>query len=109
MRERRWDDALAELRKAETLSPHQPGIELNIGLAYSRKNDFASAIEPFTESLHLAPESRQARYLLGLCYFFTDRWADAATMLEPLWARESGKLPYLYVVANAAHMRSFSF
>ncbi len=40
IREKRWDDALAELRKAESLAPNQSGIKLNIGLAYYRKSDF---------------------------------------------------------------------
>jgi len=49
------------------------------------------------------PDALQPRYLLGLCYFFAERWGDAATTLEPLWAQESSHLPYLYVVSNAAH------
>src|SRR5271163_1657865 len=43
MREKRWDDALAQLQKAESISPDEPGIRLNIGLAYYRKNDFSAA------------------------------------------------------------------
>ena len=74
MREKRWDDALVELKRADSLTPHQSGIQLNIGLAHYRKNDYAAAIEPFTASLRLAPESLQARYLLGLCYFFTNKY-----------------------------------
>jgi tetratricopeptide (TPR) repeat protein len=49
------------------------------------------------------PDAEQPRHLLGLCYFFTGRWADAADTLEPLWARESGQLSYLYVLSIAAH------
>ena len=49
------------------------------------------------------PDAVQPRYLLGLCYFFADRWADAASMLEPLWPQASGQFPYLYVLVNAAH------
>ena len=41
------------------------------------------------------PDALQPRYLLGLCYFFAGRWADAATTLEPLWPQESEKLRYL--------------
>src|SRR5271168_2169940 len=43
MREKRWDDALVELGTAQSLSPHEPGIPLNIGLAHYRKNDYAAA------------------------------------------------------------------
>jgi len=45
----------------------------------------------------------QPRYLLGLCYFFAERWEDASRTLEPLWDQESDQLPYLYVLSNAAH------
>ena len=44
----------------------------------------------------------RARYLLGLCYFFNDRWADATGTLEPLWAQASNQLNYLYVLEHAA-------
>ena len=102
MREKRWDDALVELRTAQSLSPHEPGIPLNIGLAHYRKNDFAAAIEPFSASLQLAPQSLQARYLLGLCYFFTNQYQRAADTLAPLWDRESNNPNYLYVLTIAA-------
>jgi tetratricopeptide (TPR) repeat protein len=102
MREKRWDDALAQLRLAETLSPGQPGISLNIGLSYYRKSDFTAAIAPFADALKLAPDSAQARYLLGLCYFFTNRFQESADALAPLWEKESGNLNYLYVLGVAA-------
>jgi tetratricopeptide (TPR) repeat protein len=106
MREKRWDDALVELRKAESLAPNQSGVQLNIGLAYYRKNDFASAIEPFAATLRLEPASAQARYLLGLCYFFTNKYKEAADSLAPLWEQESTKLNYLYVLSIAASKSS---
>jgi tetratricopeptide (TPR) repeat protein len=49
------------------------------------------------------PDALQPRHLLGLCYFFAERWADAANTLEPLWPQESGQLSYLYVLSIAAH------
>jgi tetratricopeptide (TPR) repeat protein len=108
MREKRWDDALVELGKAESLSPNEPGIQLNIGLAYYRKSDFDSAIAPFTAALGSASYSLQARYLLGLCYFFTNRYKKASDTLGPLWDRESGNLNYLYVLSIAASKSSNS-
>ena len=49
------------------------------------------------------PDSTQARYLLGLCYFFKERYGNAVETLEPLWSRESGNLNYLYVMSIAAN------
>jgi tetratricopeptide (TPR) repeat protein len=103
MRRKQWSRALETLHRAEKLMPAEPGIRLNEGLAYYRQNEFLSAIPPFESVVRDEPEALQPRYLLGLCYFFTERWADATKMLEPLWAQESTKFPYLYVLSNAAH------
>ena len=103
MRRKQWNKALGDLHKAERLMPQVAGIRLNIGLAYYRQNEFLKAIPPFESVVRDQPDAAQPRYLLGLCYFFAERWADAATTLEPLWAQESGKFPYLYVLSNAAH------
>jgi tetratricopeptide (TPR) repeat protein len=103
MRRKQWTKALDMLHKAEHRMPQLPGIRLNIGLAYYRQNEFQQAIPPFESVVRDQPDAVQPRYLLGLCYFFNQRWADAATMLEPLWPQESNQLPYLYVLSNAAH------
>src|ERR1700688_3404604 len=103
MRRKQWTKALASLRKAEQLMPEVAGIRLNIGLAYYGQNEFLKAIPPFESVVRDEPEALQPRHLLGLCYFFAERWADAAHTLEPLWAQESGKLSYLYVLSIAAH------
>src|SRR6516162_4301798 len=103
MRRKQWSKALEALHKAEALIPKVAGIRLNIGLAFYRQNEFLKAIPPFESVVRDEPNATQPRYLLGLCYFFVERWGDAAGMLSPLWEQESGKLPYLYVLSNAAH------
>ena len=103
MRRKQWTKALEMLRKAEHLLPREAGIRLNIGLAYYRQNEFLKAIPPFESVVRDQPDALQPRHLLGLCYFFAERWADAANTLEPLWAQESGQLSYLYVLSIAAH------
>jgi tetratricopeptide (TPR) repeat protein len=103
MKRKQWTKALGPLRKAERLLPREPGIRLNIGLAYFRQNEFLKAIPFFESVVRDQPDWLQPRYLLGLCYFFSERWADAAGALDPLWAKESGQLSYLYVLSIAAH------
>jgi tetratricopeptide (TPR) repeat protein len=103
MRRKQWTKALDELRQAEHLLPREAGIRLNIGLAYYRQNEFLKAIPFFESVVRDQPTALQPRHLLGLCYFFAERWADAADTLEPLWAQESGQLSYLYVLSIAAH------
>jgi len=103
IRRKQWAKALEMLEKAERLMPKMAGIQLNIGLLYYRQDEFLKAIPRFETVVRNQPNEVQPRYLLGLCYFFAERWADATATLEPLWARESGELPYLYVLSNAAH------
>ncbi len=105
MRRKQWDKALTMLHKAEPLIPKSQatGIRLNIGLAYFRQNEFSKAIPPFESVVRDQPDAEQPRYLLGLCYFFAEKWADAANTLEPLWAQQSSNLEYLYVLSNAAN------
>ena len=90
------------LHRAEHLAPQVPGIRLNIGLTYYRQNDFRSAIAPFESVVNDLPDSYQARHLLGLCYFFTERYREATNILEPLWSQASSQLNYLYVLGIAA-------
>ena len=90
MRRKQWGRLCDKLHKAEHLLPQGAGIRLNIGLAYYRQNEFLKAIPPFESVVHDQPDGPQPRHLLGLCYFFTERWAEAASTLEPLWAQESG-------------------
>ena len=103
MRRKQWTKALEMLRKAEHLMPREAGIRLNIGLTYYRQNEFLKAIPFFESVVRDRPDALQSRHLLGLCYFFAERWADSADTLEPLWAQESGQLSYLYVLSIAAH------
>jgi tetratricopeptide (TPR) repeat protein len=103
MRRKQWKPALEMLQHAEKLAPQVAGIRLNIGLVHYRQNDFQAAIAPFESVLNDSPDSAQARYLLGLCYFFTERYVDAATILDPLWPRQSGNLSFLYVLGISAN------
>jgi tetratricopeptide (TPR) repeat protein len=103
MRRKQWAKALQMLRKAEHLMPREAGIRSNIGIVYFKQGEYLKAIPPFESVLRDQPDALQPRYLLGPCYFFAERWADAANTLEPLWAQESGQPSYLYVLSIAAH------
>ena len=102
MRRKEWPQALDSLHQAEKLAPQLPGIRLNIGLAYYRQADYRHAIAPFESVVKDVPDSLQARYLLGQCYFFNDRFVEATDALEPLWPQQSKDLVYLYVLSISA-------
>ena len=102
MRRKEWDHALALLQKAGVLEPKMSGIRLNIALVQFRRTNYAAAIDPLSTVLRDQPDSRQARYLLGLCQVFTEHYADAVATLEPLWSQQSGDVMYLYAMDIAA-------
>lgn len=102
MRRKDWDRALVELRRAEKLAPRMIGVRLNIGLVEYRRANYVEAIPPLENVVREQPESTQARYLLGLCYTFVERYQDAVQVLEPLWPNFSNQFVYLYVLGNAA-------
>ena len=103
MRRKQWTQALEMLRKAEHLLPEVAGIRLNIGLVYYRQNEFLKAIPPLESVVREQPSALQPGYLLGECYFFAERWADAAGALEPLWEQASTQPLYLYMLSMSAH------
>src|SRR5437867_1293947 len=77
MREKKWDEALRNLRKAEKLSPKMTGIRLNIGLVEFRRGNYREAIPPFESVVRETPDAKQARYLLRLCQVFVADYAAA--------------------------------
>ena len=103
MRRKDWDQALKLLEKAAKLAPTVSGVRLNIGLVYYREGDYEAAIVPLSSVLRDQPDSEQARYLLGLCDVFTEKFSDAVSVLEPLWAQKSEDFMYLYVLSMAAN------
>jgi tetratricopeptide (TPR) repeat protein len=85
------------------LSPKLAGVRLDIGLVEFRRRNYADAIAPLESVVRDEPGSGQARYLLGMCQVFTDRFEKATLTLEPLWAERSGDVMYLYVLGIAAN------
>ncbi len=78
------------------------GIRLNIGLVEYRRGNYAAAVGPLAAVVHEQPDQEQARYLLGLCYLFGEKYRQAAATLEPLWPNRSNDFVYLYVLGISA-------
>lgn len=102
MQQKRWSAALADLEHARQLAPAVPGIRFNIGLSHFYQGSYEQAISAFASVLRDQPDSPQAHYFLGVCDFMTERYAQARTMLAPLWNREQNNISYLYMLALAA-------
>lgn len=67
------DAAINSLESAKKLAPQVVGINLNLGLAYYKKNDFRNAIPNFGRVLASEPGSVQARLSQRLVTFHAGR------------------------------------
>jgi len=77
LNERNYTGALNELTEAEKLTPDDPELLFNLGLAYYYKNQYHAAEQRFLTALELRKGFSQARNYLGDTYLRMKRWDDA--------------------------------
>jgi enediyne biosynthesis protein E4 len=70
------DEAIAQLTKAERISPGDWRLELQLGLCYEEKNRFADAAELIEKSVQARPDMLPAHVALARIYFRLGRKAD---------------------------------
>jgi tetratricopeptide (TPR) repeat protein len=97
MRTERYDSAIQAFQAAKKLAQTMPEIDLNLGLAYYHKQEFAKAIPEFSQVVLSRQDDYQARYLLGISYFMEDDCQHATDALEPLAGGEKKNLDFLFV------------
>jgi tetratricopeptide (TPR) repeat protein len=76
--------ALGFYQQAEHWDPGLPGLEKNLGLCAFRTKDYAEATRALSAALRQGDNSSAVRGMLGLSWFATDKYADAARTFEPL-------------------------
>ncbi len=64
----RFNEALEELQKAQTLDPSSSSIEVSMGRFYYFSGNSDQAIDHCRKGLDLQPASREARYCLGSAF-----------------------------------------
>jgi tetratricopeptide (TPR) repeat protein len=65
---RRFDEAIAELKKAAELEPKSFESHLNLGVVYTKKGDYKEATREFLKAGKLNPNETASWYNLGLIY-----------------------------------------
>lgn len=71
--------ALIEFTEAEKLTPDDPLLLNNLGLAYFYKRRFDLAELKYRRAIELKPDYSEARNNLGVNYLEMQRWDDAVT------------------------------
>lgn len=76
--------ALTTYQQAEQWDPAFPGLEKNLGLCAFKAKDYSEAIRGLSLALQAEPGSHPLLAMLGISYFATDQYADAARTFAPL-------------------------
>ncbi len=95
-------EAIAVYRRALLLAPREPGLELNLGLAYMKLDDHAKALPLFASVAgRQHPLALQARELKATCQVQLGQIAEALTALEAL-----NPTPNVLYALALAHVKS---
>ncbi len=97
----RFDDAIAQYRRALLYIADKNAVQLNIALAYYKKGDLAAASREFGELHQHQPENVQIAILLGDSDVRLGRGSEAVEMLSPMEAANAGNPDFEYVLGTA--------
>jgi len=84
---REYPRALGYYQQAERWDSTLPGLEKNLGQCAFRAEDYPEAIRGLSKALTQEPEKAALRAQLGMSYFATNQYSQAAQTFAPLGAR----------------------
>jgi tetratricopeptide (TPR) repeat protein len=82
MQQGKLDDAIAELQALQAADPNAKGVDLELGTAYYKKSDYASAVRSLKKAVDTDPGNNEATQLLGLSYYLGGHPVEAIPLLE---------------------------
>ena len=80
--ESNFTSALVEYSEAEKLTPKDPALLNDLGLAYFRKGRYDLAEQKYLKAIDLKPDFSDARNNLGVNYLEMKRWDDAIAQFK---------------------------
>ena len=103
--QRDYASALYNYHEAELWDNTLPGLQRNIGLCGFRTKDYAAAVSGLSQAIAQQPDSAPLRGMLGISYFATDQYAQAAKTLDTLGDRgmHDGEVGYAWA-ASLTHL-----
>lgn len=87
--QRKWPEALEELRAATHINPYNSGWYFNIGLTLDEMGRIEEAIEAYREVLSIDPNDLQAMNHLGVDLHRTEKYPQALEVFEAIEAEDS--------------------
>jgi tetratricopeptide (TPR) repeat protein len=100
-REQHLDQAIPLYRQAQALNPNLPGLQMNLGLALFKSNDFRDAIKPFTAELRKHPGDQRLTILLGMAHYGMGDYLVAIPYLKRAAERDPQNLTLRLTLAHS--------
>ena len=78
----RFDEAMTEFKKALSLDPFAPRINLDLGKELTRRGQYDLALEQIKKTLELQPDFGTAHYELGRALLRQEKYEEALISFE---------------------------
>ncbi len=79
-----YDLALDHYREAALWEPGTPGLMRNLGVTAMKAQKYSEAVRVLSQVLSAEPKDDAARAMLGMSYYMTDQYKEAAGTIAPL-------------------------
>lgn len=96
----KYGEAVSWYRKALAINPALPGLEMNLGLALFKDNQFQASIKPFTSELRKHPGDQRLTILLGMAHYGMGDYLVAIPYLRQAAERDPQSLPLRLTLAH---------
>ncbi len=97
----KFDQAIAQYRKALAEVPGNPALQLNLGLAYFNKGDFRSAAAALSPLQPQEPDNVRLATVLGNCELHLGQYPKAISLLTPLEKKQPDDLNIEWALGQA--------
>jgi tetratricopeptide (TPR) repeat protein len=100
-RQEHYSQAIAFYREAEAIDPAIPGLQMNLGLAYFKSEQYRGSIKPFTTELRKHPGDERLIILLGMAHYGMGDYLVAIPFLQQASEKQPRSLPLRLALAHS--------
>jgi len=81
-RQQRFEEASEHFKQVQSLQPHFPDVNFNLGLALFEAERYRDATDPLEQALKETPTKPLLKRLLGVSYFHQEQYEKSVRYLE---------------------------
>ncbi|BAU52917.1 tetratricopeptide repeat protein [Mucilaginibacter gotjawali] len=97
---KKYDDAIADFKKAIKLDPQYIDAYLTLGNFYNSQDKSTEALENFNKVLELSPGNADATRGIAVSYYTLKRWDESQALFTKLMDADKDKAPWYYILGR---------